>query len=246
MATAEVSVVECPPETVVEGGVPVAALALGPEDLGSRAPLTWHSDEDELDAVRFTVARAADAVAPFVLLAYEHDPIKSITVVGNPESVESGQLDKLLLAMHISEEEILDRIDKASVQPAASLELIRSAEQTQIQIRQQLDTIRKLSAQLQHDVAKQVAAIQRSRETVPKWLPDLLQQETFTELTERQQQVLLLLVEGSSVDDVAMRLGVSRAAVMNTLGRVRRRLTASSSTGAERRARERRRRRATS
>lgn len=224
MATAEVSIIECSPDTIVEGGVPVAALAVSPEELTSRSSLTWHDDQDELDRLRFAILRVADGGAPFALLAYEHDPVGSVTVLGNPASAENGELDKLLAALQVEHEEVLDRLDELRVEPARSLELVRDAEEARVQIEQQLEAIRALAARLQRDLARQLAEMRIPHENVPAWLPALLEKEGFADLTDRQQKVLLLLLQGYSTDEVAGQLHVSRAAVTQTLARVRRRL----------------------
>src|SRR5580700_9445288 len=136
MAIAEVSILECSPDTIIEGGVPVAALAVSPEELTSRSSLTWHDDQDELDRLRFAIVRVADGGAPFALLAYKHDPVGSVTVLGNPVSAKDGELDKLLAALQVAHEEVLDRLGELGFEPARSLELVRDAEEARVQIEQ--------------------------------------------------------------------------------------------------------------
>lgn len=224
MATAEVSILECPPDTIVEGGVPIAVLAVSPEELTSRASLKWHDDEDELDRLRFAIVRVSDEAPPFLLLAYEHDPSGSVTVLGPAASADDGELDKLLAALHIEREEILDRVDELRLEPARSLELVRDAEDARMQIERQLEAIRALAARLQRDLAKQLAETRVRHENAPAWLPALLEKEGFANLTDRQQKVVLLLLQGSSTDEVAQQLSISRGAVTQTLARARRRL----------------------
>lgn len=222
MATAEVSVLELSPGTVIEGGVPLASLAVSPEELTSRNLPTWHDDQDELDRFRFAIVRVADGGAPFALLAHEHDPVGSVTVIGQPTSVEDGELDKLLAALQVERAELLGRLDEKRLEPVSSLQLVRDAENARVQMEQQLEAIRVLAARLQRDLANQLAETKIWQENVPAWLPDLLQRESFADLTDHQQEVLLLLLQGHSTDEVARRLHVSRAAVAQTLARVRR------------------------
>jgi DNA-binding NarL/FixJ family response regulator len=85
-----------------------------------------------------------------------------------------------------------------------------------------LEAIRALAARLQRDLAKQLAETRIPHANVPAWLPALLEKEGFADLTDRQQEVLLLLLQGYSTDEVARQLHVSRAAVTQTLARIRR------------------------
>lgn len=110
MASAEASVIGCPRHTTVENAVPIAALAATPDDPSLRA-LPWLEGEDELDAFLSTVVRAVAGTAPFVLIAYAHDPARSLMVLGDPSTVESGELGEFLEALNIEDEQILDRID---------------------------------------------------------------------------------------------------------------------------------------
>lgn len=224
MATAEVSILECSSDTIIAGGVPLAALAVGPEELTSRSSLAWHDDQDELDRLRVAVVRVDNEGPPFALLAYEHDPSGSVTVFGRPASADDGELDKLLAALRVAHEEVLDRIDDLRLEPARSLELVRDAEGARIQIEQQLEAIRAVVARLQRDLAKQLSEMRIPHENVPAWLPSLLEKEGFADLTDRQQKVVLLLLQGNSLGEVAEQLHVSRGAVTQTLARVRRTL----------------------
>jgi hypothetical protein len=117
MATAEASVIPYPRHTIVGDAVPIAALVANPDDPPLRS-LPWLEGEDELDAFLSTVVRAAAGMAPSVLIAYAHDLARSLTVLGDPSTVESGELDKLLDALNIEDEQMLDRIDYGPVEPA--------------------------------------------------------------------------------------------------------------------------------
>lgn len=118
MATAEASVIAYPPHTTVEKAVPVATLVATPDDPSLRA-LPWLEGEDELDAFLSTVVRAAAGTAPFVLIAYAHDPARSLTVLGDPSTIENGELYEFLEALNIGDEQVLDRIDYEPAEPAA-------------------------------------------------------------------------------------------------------------------------------
>lgn len=117
MASAEASVIGYPRHTTVENAVPIAALAATPDDPSLRA-LPWLEGEDELDAFLSTVVRAVAGTAPFVLIAYAHDPARSLMVLGDPSTVESGELGEFLEALNIEDEQILDRIDYEPPEPA--------------------------------------------------------------------------------------------------------------------------------
>jgi predicted DNA-binding protein (UPF0251 family) len=220
MATAEVSVIECPEDTIIENGVPVAVLAVGPDELTSRSGLGWHEDEDELGRSRFTVARAADGAAPFVLVAYEHD----LTAIGNRHHAESGELDKLLKGLRVGPEEVVERLDELQVEPASSLELVRDVDHARTLMEQQVEALTTLAARLQRDMARALATTRIPHENIPDWLPELLENQDFTDLTQREQEVLLLLLRGFSAGDVAAQLGIAPATVSRTLSRARSRL----------------------
>jgi len=224
MATAEVSVVECPEDTTIEGGVPVAVLALGPDELTSRSGLSWHADEDELGRSRFTVAQAADGTAPFVLVAYEHDPAAGVTAIGNPDQAEAGELDKLLKSLHVRPDEVVGRFNELPSEPASSLELVRDVDQARNLMEQQVEAITALAARLQRDVARTLVAGRIHRGNIPEWLPELLENEGFTDLKDREQEVILLLLRGFSATEAAAQLGIAPRTVTRTLSRARIRL----------------------
>jgi DNA-binding NarL/FixJ family response regulator len=224
MATAEVSVVECPEDTTIEDAVPVAVLGVGPDELTSRSGLSWHADEDELGPSRFTVAQAADGTAPFVLVAYEHDPTAGVTAIGNLDQAEAGELDKLLRSLHVRADEVVERFDKLPSEPASSLELVRDVDQARTAMEQQVGAITALAARLQRDVARKLVAGRIPHDNIPDWLPELLENEGFTDLTDREQEVVLLLLRGFSTSEVAAQLGIAPRTVARTLSRARIRL----------------------
>jgi Sigma-70, region 4 len=224
VATAEVPVIEESKDTVITGGVPIAVLAIRPDELSLRSGLHWHDDQDELDALRFTVIRVADGDVPFVVLAYEHDPIGSVTVIGEPEHVADGELDKLLVALRVDRDEVVDRLDQAPIESAESLELVRDVAHARLEIEQRLEAIAALSSRIEQSLAKVLAESANLHENLPDWLPQLLEKEGFTTLTDRQQEVILLLLRGATVEDVAEQLHVSRDAVVRTMSRARSKL----------------------
>lgn len=198
MATLEREIHVLAPDEVVAGGVPLATLAVSPDELAERSGIEWSTGSDDLGAYRGCVFETPSR-SRFALVAYDDTGPNEIALIGHPKSAET--LDDALRSLRVVPAEVVDRFDAPLLPVGAEL---GSAEIDLAGIQQALEDARE---QMLASVERMRAELEITR------LASLASIET-AELTPRQRDVLELLASGLDSQEVADELGLSRGTVM--------------------------------
>lgn len=97
---------QLPPDTRIEGGVPVATLTARPEELPPE--LTWSPGRDDLDSFVSAVVAVVPNEEPFALVAYDRDPRDTLVVIGRISDEIAARLARLLAALQLNEDDVMD------------------------------------------------------------------------------------------------------------------------------------------